>query len=139
MTNLKKLLLVGLLAISLAPMALAGTTKCPPADQLKEGQRQYDYTYNDQLAERDPSLKECPPQTTEDFLAALQRIFSGGAAIIVLASGLFILYAAFLYISSHGDDEKVSKAKDTIVYAVMGLVVAGLAYGLPFFIRNILF
>jgi len=147
MNNLKKLLLAGLLAVSLSGGVLAaahtvycpGTTNPPFGDTSRANPEQSPYTYTDEAVTIDANASHCPARTAGDFVTTLQRIFSGGAAVIAAISGLFILYAAFLYIMSHGDEEKVAKAKDTIVYAIMGLVVAGLAYGIPFLIRSLLF
>jgi hypothetical protein len=39
-------------------------------------------------------------------------------------------------ILSVGEDEKRKKAKNTIVYAIIGVIVAGLAYGIVSLIGN---
>lgn len=51
---------------------------------------------------------------------------------------IFIFYAAFLYLSARGDEEKVKKANHQLIYAVIAIVVALFAYGLPLFVGNIL-
>jgi hypothetical protein len=47
--------------------------------------------------------------------------------IIAAVAFLFILIGGFRYILSQGDPQGVSKAKSTIVYALIGLAVAILA------------
>ncbi|MFH1354434.1 MAG: MMCAP2_0565 family pilin-like conjugal transfer protein [bacterium] len=41
---------------------------------------------------------------------------------------IFLIYAGFKYIMSRGDEEEAKRAKMQIAYAVLGLIVAGLAY-----------
>lgn len=45
-------------------------------------------------------------------------------AVLALA---VIVYAGFLYITAHGESQQVEKAKGIIVYAVIGIVVIGIA------------
>lgn len=39
----------------------------------------------------------------------------------------FLVYGGFLYITSHGEEDKVTEAKETITNAVIGIVVLGIA------------
>ena len=55
--------------------------------------------------------------------------FLFGLAIVL--SVIFVLYAAFLYLTSGGDEKKVSEAKSTLTYAAVGVAVALLAGGMP--------
>ena len=47
-----------------------------------------------------------------------------------------IIYGGFKYISSGGDSGKVTEAKNTIIYAVIGLVVVALAQFIVQFVLN---
>jgi hypothetical protein len=38
-----------------------------------------------------------------------------------------IIFAGFKYVTSGGDSSKIGSAKNTLIYAVVGLVVAGLS------------
>lgn len=53
--------------------------------------------------------------------------------IVVLLSFSFILWGALNWITSEGDKTKVESARKTIIFAVVGLVVAFLA----FFVINV--
>jgi len=48
----------------------------------------------------------------------------GLVAALALA---MIVYGGFLYITAHGETQQVEKAKTVIIYAVIGIVVIGLA------------
>jgi hypothetical protein len=52
------------------------------------------------------------------------------AGIIFAFSILVILYSAFLFITAAGNEEKVTKAKATIVFGLIGITVAMLAFGI---------
>lgn len=52
----------------------------------------------------------------------------GGVAVIM------IIYAGILYATSAGDTTKVTTAKNTILYAVVGIIVALLAYAIVSFV-----
>ncbi len=72
----------------------------------------------------DSSLTSGTVQSVLHFIFAL-------AGIIAL---LFISVAAFRYVISHGDAENIKKAKNTILYAIVGLVIAMSGYGIVTFV-----
>ncbi|MEK7512780.1 MAG: hypothetical protein AAB601_01115 [Patescibacteria group bacterium] len=47
--------------------------------------------------------------------------------LLMALAVIFLLYAAFLYLTAGGDDTKVATAKKIIVYAVVAIVIALLA------------
>lgn len=49
---------------------------------------------------------------------------------------IMIIYGGIRYITAHGDEKQVKVAKDTIVYSVVGLIIAIIAYALVTFIFN---
>lgn len=54
----------------------------------------------------------------------LMIFFIGVVAVIV------IIVSGFTYVTSNGNKEQVTKAKNTLTYAIVGLVVAILAYAI---------
>ncbi len=50
--------------------------------------------------------------------------------ILLLLAVIFIVYAAFLYLTSGGDEDKTKTAKNYIIYAVIAIAVAILARGI---------
>ena len=50
--------------------------------------------------------------------------------IVGALSVIMIIVAGFFYTTSNGDSNKVSRAKNTLTYAIVGLVVAFLAYAI---------
>lgn len=56
--------------------------------------------------------------------------------IIGAVSVLMIIYGGIRYTISGGDAKNVTAAKDTVLYAVVGLVVAIMAYAIVNFVVN---
>jgi NAD/NADP transhydrogenase beta subunit len=54
------------------------------------------------------------------------------------AAIVMFIIAAFLFITSNGDPGKVGAARQSIIWAVIGLAVAIVAFSLPYIIRNTL-
>ena len=48
--------------------------------------------------------------------------------VVGFVAVVMIIYGGFLYMTSQGDAGKVQKAKNTILYSVIGLAIAVLAY-----------
>jgi hypothetical protein len=58
-------------------------------------------------------------------------LFAIGAVAVIM-----IIFGAFRYVLSGGDSSSVTAAKNTILYAVVGLVVAILAYAIVHFVTS---
>jgi glucose uptake protein GlcU len=59
-------------------------------------------------------------------------LFIAGAVAVI-----FIIVGAIMYATSAGNEQNVAKAKSTITNAVVGLVIAILAFGIVNFVLNI--
>ena len=69
----------------------------------------------------------------------VQTVIKLAIGIIGLLSVIMIIVGGFQYTTSAGDTGKVTKAKNTILYGVIGLVIALLAYAIVFFVlKNVL-
>lgn len=51
-------------------------------------------------------------------------------SVIGIIGITFLVWGGILYVTSAGDDDQIEKAKTTLTYAVIGLFVAGFAYGI---------
>lgn len=58
----------------------------------------------------------------------LAGIFGGIMMVAAVVCVVFIILGSLSYVLSAGDASKISKAKDTILYAVVGLVISGMAF-----------
>jgi len=65
------------------------------------------------------------------IVATVIKAFLGLLGIIFL---VLIIYAGFLWMTAQGDEEKVTKAKDTLTRAIIGLVIITAAYSITYFV-----
>ncbi|MEK7594233.1 MAG: pilin [Patescibacteria group bacterium] len=68
--------------------------------------------------------------------AAIQAILAITFSIIGALALLVIVVSGLRYITSAGDPEKTAKAKNGVVYALVGLVVAISAFAIVSFVVN---
>ncbi|MEI6499090.1 MAG: hypothetical protein WCO23_03950 [bacterium] len=69
----------------------------------------------------------------ECVMGILYVVFNFFLNIIMFAAFIFILYAAFTYLTAYGDDAKATKGKQYLLWAFIGLFVASASkFLLPF-------
>ncbi len=59
-------------------------------------------------------------------------------AVFLALAVVFLIWAAFLYLTAAGSQEKVGNAKNALIYAIIAIVVALIAGGLTNIISSIL-
>jgi len=69
--------------------------------------------------------------SVQKLINAIIRIFS---LLIGIVAVIMIMYGGFKYVTAGGDSNNITSAKNTIMYAVIGLVVAALAQVLVKFV-----
>lgn len=62
-----------------------------------------------------------------DLVTTIVTILNYFLAIAGLIAVLFLIYGGVQYIISRGEEDAVEKAKGTILYAIVGLIVIGLS------------
>jgi hypothetical protein len=86
----------------------------------------------------DPTVTDCNSSATDaqthinDLLKEVINIFS---VIVGVIAVIMIIFGGLKYITSGGDSGNVSGAKNTIIYALVGLVIVALA---QFIVRFVL-
>lgn len=68
--------------------------------------------------------------STVTFMAVVQNIANYIIAFITILGIIFIVWGAIQYVTAGGDEGAVEKAKSTIMYAMIGLFIAAMAYAL---------
>jgi len=68
-----------------------------------------------------------PTGTTTDFNTLLTTIINIFSAIVGVIAVIMIIVGGLRYITSGGDSSKVGAAKQTLIYAIIGLVIVALA------------
>jgi hypothetical protein len=69
----------------------------------------------------------------QDIVTTIVNIFS---VIVGIVAVIMIIYGGFKYITSGGDSGNITSAKNTIIYAIIGLVVVALAQFIVQFVLN---
>lgn len=69
-----------------------------------------------------------------DLISAVTTIVNIFLILAGLVASIFLIIGGVQYITSRGDEDAAAKAKDTILYAVIGLVVIGLAAAIVNFV-----
>lgn len=77
-----------------------------------------------------------PKESDVPFQNRLATITNVILYLIGAVSVIVIIYGGFRYVTSTGDAARVKAAKDTIIYAIAGLVVAIMSYGIVNFVIN---
>jgi hypothetical protein len=70
------------------------------------------------------------PTTVSGWLGILQKIATWFYSIILAISVFMILMAGFNYLTAGGDQAKVKKASQMLIYAIVGIVVAIIAFSI---------
>ncbi len=77
--------------------------------------------------------------TTTELPTAIINILNGVLGVLAAVAVVVIVIGGINYMTSAGDAAKVKKAKDTILYAVIGLIVCALAAVIVnFVVKNLL-
>ena len=82
-----------------------------------------------QLNQNDPNIGKAG-FGLDRLISSITRVvnwFSWFIAVVAVAMGL---YAAFLYLTARGDAKQVADAHKTLVYAIIGITVAILAFSI---------
>lgn len=88
------------------------------------------------------SLAQCSiPEDEEgqDLMSTVQTIINVALSILGIVTVLMIILGAVQYTTSQGDPAKATKARNTILYGVIGLVIALLAFAIVNFVLREVF
>ena len=89
-----------------------------------------DCTINDSLC--DGGFGTPPPiaNVPVDFENAVIKLTNWILGFVAMIAVLMIVFGGVMYIGSSGDETKATTAKRAVTYALMGLVIAGIAYAI---------
>jgi len=74
---------------------------------------------------------------TVDVMKALDSITNWLFVILIVIAVISIIIAAYFFITAQGDADKVGKARQFVLYALIGVAVAILAKGLVLLVLKI--
>lgn len=78
-----------------------------------------------------------PIKEATGLVAVLENIVRWAQYIFFTVAAFMFILAAFFYLTAAGEEEKLRKAKNTLIYAVVATVIALLSLGFTAIIRGI--
>ena len=124
--------LIGLLAVvTLTSIALAG----PPCDDPggPVGVR---------CADRPAGAQSTPEQVDVSNIAktetAISNVANGLATVLFALSVIFIIISGIFYLTAAGNQTQLDKAKNTLIYAIVGVVLGLIAFGVAGLVKDFL-
>ena len=123
--NIKKVLAAGagILVTSVSGAASVSAVNCP----------------TNSIRTTANSLAECNLVADNSLMPTVGTIIDVILGVLGIVAVAVIILGGVQYTTSTGDPAKIKKAKDTILYGVVGLVVALLAYAIVNFILSSVF
>ncbi len=128
--KLKALVLVGVMLISAVFVGgrAYADVKCPNGS-LREG---------DMVSTL--ALCNLPDDSGEPTLMQrVQQIINVVVGVLGVVAVAVIIVGAVYYVTSQGEAAKIARAKNTILYGIIGLIVAGLAFAIVNFVLTSVF
>ncbi len=107
---------------------ISGFCASDPIDVLLLKAGELEQTSKDK--EKDLEIKavaDLPEVGLEDIFKTIIKTILGAAMLLTIVA---IVVAAIFYILSRGNEEDTSKAKNIILYLIIGMVIMAAAYGL---------
>ncbi len=125
-----KMLLVGaavaVAGLFMAAPAMAAEVTCQPG------------TYRAEHGLSATSYAQCnlPEDETNSggLFGTIQTIINWILAVLGIVAVIMVIIGGFTYMTSQGDPGKTKKARDTILYGIIGLVIALLAFAIVNFV-----
>ncbi len=71
-----------------------------------------------------------PSKVPKDLEKGLMNLTNWILGFISMVAVLFVIWGGVQYLTSVGDENRKESGKRTVTYALMGLVIAALAYGI---------
>jgi hypothetical protein len=127
-----KRILIGLTGVAVAVLIVAGAGSTALAKD----------PFNGVDCSKAPGSAVCTGKTNSDENpltgpnGTIRRVTGLLARIAGVAAVIVIMVGGFMYITANGESNKISEAKNVIIYAVVGLVVIVLAQYIIIFILS---
>lgn len=122
--KLKLFIAAGLMVLGVGAIALVPTTGVYAQSALE------------QACEEDPSAAICQQSDSGSIEDVVQIVVNILLFIVGLVAVIMIIVSGIRFVTSGGDSGAVASAKNTLLYSVIGLVVAFLAFAIVSFVLN---
>lgn len=79
-----------------------------------------------------------PTGVPTDLQLAVTNITNWILGFVFMVAVLMIIFGGVMYLTSAGNEDSIKKAKSTIMYGIVGMIVCGLAYAMVNVVGTIL-
>lgn len=79
-----------------------------------------------------------PVRDIQGIIRILNTIINYFFTLLLILATIFVFVAAYHYLTAAGDDEKIKKAHNIIIYAAVAIAVALLAQGVRFIVEQLI-
>ena len=79
-----------------------------------------------------------PVQSLSDLVTIMNKVGEYIFAIVFALAIIFILVSAFQFLTAAGNPERITSARQTLIYALVAVGIAAVAWGLPRLITTLL-
>ncbi len=86
------------------------------------------------IADITPQVPSGLSNTPTDLNAVIAKVTNLLLYIVGATAVIMVVVGGFMYITSGGNPQRTKSAKDTILFAIVGMVIALLAYGIVNFV-----
>jgi len=83
------------------------------------------------------TLDDGVPATGDELIKRIQLIANWVFAFFLAISLIYIVLGAFQFVTGGGDPEKISQARQKLIFAAIGIGIGLLTLGIPAIIRSI--
>ena len=122
---------VGVAAALMAVVSLAGNVNAGSCPQGSLRQ-----TYSNSISECNIADDHAG---SNDLMKTINTIISVVLGVLGILAVAYIIYGGFMFTTAAGDAAKTKKAREAIMYGVIGLVVALLAFAIVNFVLSSVF
>ena len=77
-------------------------------------------------------------QSANDLLVLIENLTDWMFAIFLVLATIFILFAGFQYLTAQADPAQISNARYKVIIALIAIMVAVMAKGIPTIMRSII-
>ena len=79
-----------------------------------------------------------PLSEQTNIITIIDRVSKWALGLLLVLAAVFIIYAAYLYLTAAGNEENVGKAKNVIIYAAIAIAVGLLSRVIVFLVRGLI-
>ena len=75
--------------------------------------------------------------TNVDLASIIINVTNWALGFVTLISVLMLIWGGVQYLTSMGSEDAVASAKNTITYAILGLIIVGISYAIVVVVVNV--